>query len=112
LCGGAFWRTHPSGEWGIFVSMTGFWVTGLLIIFYLVRQRPVLISLLVSNFVPRGELCSLGEGGVKSLCPPSSFLCKQKRVHGHRGLVHSQGRTLVIKTALSLFVLCLQYLLW
>jgi hypothetical protein len=37
LCGGAFWRQASSGEWGIFVSMTGFWVTGILLLFYLVR---------------------------------------------------------------------------
>jgi len=30
-------RSHPSGEWAIFVSMCAFWVTGILMIFYLVR---------------------------------------------------------------------------
>lgn len=37
LCGGPYWRTHPSGDWGIFVSMTGFWVTGILLLFYLMH---------------------------------------------------------------------------
>jgi hypothetical protein len=39
LSGGSYLRGHPSGEWAIFVSMCAFWVTGILTIFYLVRNQ-------------------------------------------------------------------------
>lgn len=37
MCSGAFWRQTTTAEWTDFVAMTGFWVSGILLIFYLLH---------------------------------------------------------------------------
>lgn len=37
MCSGVFFRETSTAEWADFVAMTGFWVTGILLIFYLLH---------------------------------------------------------------------------
>ena len=37
MCAPAWWRAHSSGNWFSFVSMTAFWTTGTLLLFYLLH---------------------------------------------------------------------------
>ena len=37
MCSGAYWRSSSVGEWYTLVSMTGFWTTGTLLVFYLLH---------------------------------------------------------------------------
>lgn len=37
MCAGAYWRDTSTGEWYTFVSMTGFWTSGILLLFYLLH---------------------------------------------------------------------------
>lgn len=37
MCSGSYWRETTTAEWTDFVTMTGFWVTGILLIFYLLH---------------------------------------------------------------------------
>lgn len=37
MCASAYWRTRSVGSWFAFVTMTGFWTTGTLLVFYLLH---------------------------------------------------------------------------
>lgn len=37
MCSGTYWRQTTTAEWTDFVTMTGFWVSGILLIFYLLH---------------------------------------------------------------------------
>ena len=37
MSSGVYWRETTTAEWTDFVAMTGFWVTGILLIFYLLH---------------------------------------------------------------------------
>jgi len=37
MCSGSYYREQITAEWTDFVAMTGFWVTGILLIFYLIH---------------------------------------------------------------------------
>jgi len=53
MCAGYYWRSHSSGEWFTLVAMTGFWTTGVLLLFYLlhVMEKFHVIPWLLIEFV-------------------------------------------------------------